>query len=216
MTLFLLTFFLVYGGVHAYAFWKARAALDLGLRSSIALILFMALMVLAPVLIRLAEKAGLPFLPRILAYIGYLWMGLLFLFFSASVAMDIYRLLVHAGGMLFQKDLSLYSLQPGTSFAIALAFSIFISVYGYFEAGQIRIEQVTIRSPKISAAMGRVRIVQISDVHLGLIVREQRLKRIIQKVREAGPDLLVSTGDLVDGNSLVLFKSFLITRPHFT
>ena len=199
MILFLVTFFLVYGGVHAYAFLKVRAALNLGLRSGITVILFMGLMVLAPVLIRVAEGAGLPLLPRILACIGYLWMGLLFLFFSVSAVMDICRLFVHAVGMLLEKDLSLFSLQPGTSFAIALAFSILVSVYGYFEAEQVRIEQVTIRTPNISAEVGRVRIVQISDVHLGLIVREQRLKRMIQKVREAGPDLLVSTGDLVDG-----------------
>ena len=46
---------------------------------------------------------------------------------------------------------------------------------------------------------GAFRIVQISDVHLGLIVREERLKRIMEHVRKASPDLLVSTGDLVDG-----------------
>ena len=40
---------------------------------------------------------------------------------------------------------------------------------------------------------------QISDVHLGLIVREDRLTRILQKVKAANPDILVSTGDLVDG-----------------
>jgi len=45
----------------------------------------------------------------------------------------------------------------------------------------------------------KLTIVQISDVHLGLIVRRNRLKRILEKVKEANPDILVSTGDLVDG-----------------
>jgi uncharacterized protein len=36
-------------------------------------------------------------------------------------------------------------------------------------------------------------------VHLGLIVREERLKRIVSEIRKASPDMLVSTGDLVDG-----------------
>ena len=54
-------------------------------------------------------------------------------------------------------------------------------------------------SPKISQRIGKFRVVQISDVHLGLIVRERRLKKILAKVKEAEPDLLVSTGDLVDG-----------------
>ncbi len=47
--------------------------------------------------------------------------------------------------------------------------------------------------------MGTLKIAQISDVHLGLIVREERLKKILNIVRDAHPDILVSTGDLVDG-----------------
>ncbi|MFH2008719.1 MAG: L,D-transpeptidase family protein, partial [bacterium] len=39
-------------------------------------------------------------------------------------------------------------------------------------------------------------IAQISDVHLGLIIREDRLKRIIARIEEAQPDILVATGDL--------------------
>jgi hypothetical protein len=51
----------------------------------------------------------------------------------------------------------------------------------------------------ISREIGTLTIAQISDVHLGLIVREERLKRILREVERAGPDILVSTGDLVDG-----------------
>ncbi|MEA3437655.1 MAG: metallophosphoesterase, partial [Thermodesulfobacteriota bacterium] len=45
----------------------------------------------------------------------------------------------------------------------------------------------------------RLKIVQISDVHLGLIVGKHRLKRIIERIKAEKPDILVSTGDLVDG-----------------
>jgi hypothetical protein len=51
----------------------------------------------------------------------------------------------------------------------------------------------------MSNTVNRLRIVQISDVHLGLIVREDRLRTIINVVKELQPDILVSTGDLVDG-----------------
>jgi predicted MPP superfamily phosphohydrolase len=46
-----------------------------------------------------------------------------------------------------------------------------------------------------------VRIVQISDVHLGLLIREPRLARILEKVTAASPDIFISTGDLVDGQT---------------
>jgi hypothetical protein len=74
-----------------------------------------------------------------------------------------------------------------------------ITVYGYFEALDIRTEHIIIRTPKIPEEIGRLKIAQISDVHLGLIVGRGRLKRIIKKIKAADPDILVSTGDLVDG-----------------
>ena len=78
---------------------------------------------------------------------------------------------------------------------------VVVAIYGYglFEAANIRLEQIEIASPKITEKTGRIRIAQISDVHLGLIIREGRLKRIIAGIQEARPDILISTGDLVDG-----------------
>jgi predicted MPP superfamily phosphohydrolase len=66
--------------------------------------------------------------------------------------------------------------------------------------------------------VGTIRIAQISDVHLGLIVRENRLKSILSKVKEEEPDILISTGDLVDGqlNDLDgLIKLFKEIKPRF-
>jgi len=85
------------------------------------------------------------------------------------------------------------------AFFIPLALSVGTAFYGYFEAKDIRTERITVKSSKIPAAIGRLRIVQISDVHLGLIIREERLARILQEVKKADADILVSTGDLVDG-----------------
>ena len=72
-------------------------------------------------------------------------------------------------------------------------------MFGYYEARTIRTETVAIRSTKIPEEIGTLTIAQISDVHLGLIVRHKRLKRILNAVRRTNPDILVSTGDLVDG-----------------
>ncbi len=201
MVLFLLTFFLVYGGVHAYAFWKARAALGLGAPGSVLLLLFMLVMVLAPILVRVAERLGLEGLPRLLAWVGYGWMGILFVFFSTSLALDLYRFTLFVAGLLFRRDLAWLSLTPGVVFSVPLLLAVGIMIYGYFEARDIRTEKLTILSAKIPEEIGVVRIVQISDVHLGLMVRERRLAKILEAVKEVKPDLLVSTGDLVDGQS---------------
>jgi predicted MPP superfamily phosphohydrolase len=73
-------------------------------------------------------------------------------------------------------------------------------VYGWFEAWDIRLERVTIATAKLPPSVSRLRIVQISDVHLGLIVGDTRLRKIAALICQAEPDLIVSTGDLVDGH----------------
>ena len=199
MYIFLLTFFLLYGAMHLYVFLKARAAFAFGTGISIYIILFMLIMVLAPLIVRLSEKHGFEFLARLMSYAGYIWLGLLFLFFCVSIILDIYRLSIYLGGALSQKNLSAVIPSARFSFFLPLLFSICIAIYGYFEATDISLDKVTIKTSKIPKEVGRLKIVQISDVHLGLIVREERLKKILQTVKMAEPDILVSTGDLVDG-----------------
>lgn len=199
MRLFLLAFFLIYGSIHLYAFLKARAALAFGASTGILLLLFMLTMILAPVIVRYSERFGLELFARVMAHIGFFWGGILFLFFSASLLMDLYRLIVSAGGLIVQRDFSGITPSARLSFLAPLFLSLCIAVYGYFEARNIRTETVSIKTPRVPGEIARLRIVQISDVHLGLIVRKERLKLILDKVRAANPDILVSTGDLVDG-----------------
>ena len=206
MTLFLLTFFMLYGSIHLYAFLKAKAAFAFGIHTGIYIALVMIIMVFAPVIVRLSERAGFDFLARLMSYIGYMWMGVLFLFFSASLLIDAYRFFMYSGGLILRRDFTLFMPSAKFSFLMPFVLAIIIGVYGYFEARNIRAEKIILNTSKIPEEIGTLRIVQISDVHLGLIVREEKLRRIVKEVVMANPDILVSTGDLVDGQIDNLFK----------
>ena len=199
MILFLLIFLLVYGGLHLYMFLKAKAAFAFGTKISIYVALFLLLMVFAPILIRQLERPGLEYVARVFAYIGYTWMGILVLFFSISIVIDLCRFLVYLAGLITQKNFSILTSITPYHFLIPFLLSLGIVIYGFFEARDIRIERVTIKTSKLPKEISRLKIVQISDVHLGVIVGEDRLKTILDIVKEENPDLLVSTGDLVDG-----------------
>ncbi|MBI5741119.1 MAG: metallophosphoesterase [Nitrospirae bacterium] len=199
MRMFLVYFFSVYGLVHLYAFFRIKTALSAGLQGSILLAAFMALMIFAPFIVNFSERHGYEFFARFMSYAGYLWMGWLFLFFSSSLAIDVCRFVLYAAGLVLQRDLSALTPSARLSFIVPVLFSVAASVYGYFEANNIRTEHITIRTSKLPDNIGRLKIVQISDVHLGLIVREEKLKKIIDRIKGADPDILVSTGDLVDG-----------------
>ncbi len=195
----MLTFFLLYGGMHLYAFLKAKAAFAFSTMTGIGVALFMLVMICAPVIVRLSEKADFEVFAKIVSYIGYTWLGILFLFISVSAGLDLYRLVIYSCGLILKKDLAFLTLGAKYAFFIPLIVSSAVAVYGYFEARNIHTETILIKSAKIPAEAGRLRIIQISDVHLGLIVREERLNRIVKEVIKANPDILVSTGDLVDG-----------------
>lgn len=206
MRLFLLIFFILYGSMHLYAFLKAKAAFAFGIYTGIYVALVMIIMVFAPIIVRLSEKAGFEFFARLMSYTGYTWMGILFLFVSASLIVDLYRFILYASGIIMKKDFSALIVSNKHAFFIPLTISVMIAIYGYFEAKDIRTEKVIIKTTKIPKEVGKLRIAQISDVHLGLIVRKERLGRIIKEVKMANPDILVSTGDLVDGQIDNLFR----------
>jgi len=198
MSFFLLIFFLLYGGMHCYAFRRITTALTFPVPLRVCLALFMSAMVVMPMAVRLTEKGGFERAAIVMAHSGYAWMGLLFLFFCASITIDLCRVLLRLAGHLAGKEMPLIAISGFNAFLLAGACSLIIAIYGYTEALDIRTERVVVASRKIPADIGRITVVQISDVHLGLIVGKERLDRIVGEIRKANPDILVSTGDLVD------------------
>ncbi len=198
LAVFLSIFLSVYGLLHAYAFLKMKKALEPGRKTGLGLVGFMVFMVFCPILIRWSEGWAPEAFSRGLAYAGYTWMGLLFIFVCIHAAWD--GVGFFAGRFIFRKG----TRNKGVSFRrrvlwVCTAASVLAALYGYFDALRIRTEYVTLHTRKLSPSAGKIRIVQISDVHLGLVVRHFRLRKILQKAAAAKPDILVSTGDLVDG-----------------
>ena len=198
MSLFFLFIFGVYGGVHVYVFLKARQAFGFGWGAGIPLALFMLLMVCAIFLIRTLERNDLELTARTLSWGAYLWMAFVFLFFCGSLVLDLVNLALRVPASLGLSSGPIGPLAPRLSSALAALLSIAICVYGYFDAQNIRTERLVIETDKLPTGTDKVTIAQISDVHLGLIVRCDRLVAMLEAVKAARPDLFVVTGDLVD------------------
>ena len=196
--LFITTFTSLYASMHVYAFLKLRRAVSLSGIAAALLAALMIVMILTPIIVRVVESVGFERTAKVFAHVGYTWMGLLFLFFMASFALDIWRFLVYVAEGLLKAGLDVLKFSARNAFFLPLFAAMLAAGYGIFEAMAIRTETLVFKSPKITRS---IRIVQISDVHLGLLVREARLARILEKVTAASPDIFVSTGDLVDGQT---------------
>jgi predicted MPP superfamily phosphohydrolase len=195
---FLISFLSLYGGIHIYAFFRMRGAFSPGRKTSTALVVLLVMMTLAPQLVRLADDSGFERTAQWIAWPAYTWMGSIFIFCTALAATDILRLVAWLSHRIFRTTVPGY-LTATTTCEVALFFVLLASGYALYEARNIRTEQVTVTTDKLPPTIRRIRVVQISDVHVGLLFREARLDSVLHAVREAHPDILVSTGDLLDG-----------------
>jgi predicted MPP superfamily phosphohydrolase len=117
-------------------------------------------------------------------------MGYLFLFFCSGMIFDL--------GHMLSSLLNLnWPLNESPEFHIVGLLTLILLGYGLVEARRIRIRRISITTPKL--ASGSVTIAQISDMHLGIILGDEFLERVLAKLREIKPDIVVATGDIVDG-----------------
>jgi predicted MPP superfamily phosphohydrolase len=197
MLTFLVVFFALYGAAHIYLAVRLSRAFILG-ACKFPLALFMLVMIAAPALIRIGENAGFEDAARIIAYTGYSWMGFLFVFICSALTLDLFRFPLFIVA-LFQPKMEFTPLSPKTCFLLPALLSLAVCGYGFSEAQNVQVKEISLPTEKLPAGRDHFRIVQISDMHLGLMVGRKQLADIIWQVEKLAPDLLVSTGDLVDG-----------------
>jgi len=200
MGLFLIIYFLIYGGLHLYVFLKAWQAFRFHHTLGSVICSVFVLMIISPIIVRFLERGGHDVLARFISYVGYSWLGLMFFFFTVSISFDILRFFTYVAGFISKMNFGSFISAYRFFFFCSLTCSMLFFTYGYLEAGNIRLEKLYLQTNKIPREKEKITIAQISDVHLGLIVREKQLAKIVKIIEEVKPDILVSTGDLVDSD----------------
>jgi len=193
-----LFFYTVYGAAHFYVFLKIKHAFHLDPLTDVFLGLFLLLMASSPVIIHFYSRRSPEILLKVFAHIGYVWMALLIFFISTGVLLDLYNLIIQLSGFILQKDLNSIIVSPVLASSIPIFLSIALSAYGYFEAKDLRVERLTVRTSKLPEGVSKLTIVQISDLHLGTFIKEKTLYKVIKEIEILKPDLIVSTGDFLN------------------
>lgn len=197
MWLFLLVFLAIYTGMHGLVFWGLHPLLKGHPALPTLTWVWMALMIIAPLLVRLSERSGFEALARALAWVGYSWMGGVFIAFSLFALVGCWELVVRSARW-FLPQLPNISVHGAVTAVLVLFVVSAASFYGLYEANSLTIERVRIPTTKLPPGTTPIRIAQVSDLHLGLIHRDEALAPIVNQLLELQPDLLVATGDIVD------------------
>ncbi len=83
----------------------------------------------------------------------------------------------------------------GIFFIISLAYII----YGTWNAFNPRIKNVEVKIKNLPSNWRGKKIVQLSDIHLGHVYRENFMEKVVRETNALQPDIVVITGDLFDG-----------------
>ncbi|MBN2730255.1 MAG: metallophosphoesterase [Bacteroidales bacterium] len=100
-------------------------------------------------------------------------------------------------------------LNPRTYGFASLALAMGISMYGIINSYHVRVRSFSLESDKITED---IRIMHISDVHLGHLRGQGFLENIIEKTNRENPDLIMITGDLFDGTANLNDNIFQIMK----
>ncbi|XP_060723002.1 transmembrane protein with metallophosphoesterase domain [Tachysurus vachellii] len=82
---------------------------------------------------------------------------------------------------------------------LALVMTALLTVYGLLNAAQPpQLVEVEVPLEKLPASMDGLKVVLLSDIHLGPTVGRSQLQRIVTMVNQLEPDVVVIVGDLTD------------------
>jgi predicted MPP superfamily phosphohydrolase len=188
-------------GTHYYL-W-ARLIRDPGLPSPWRQLATLALVVLA-FSIPISMMAWRLF-PRDIAipvsWIGYLWMGSMFLLLVLLWSGELARL-----GWLTYANVASVDTGRREFLAQVLAggaglFGFALTGFGVWSAIRpVEVKHVPVKLKKLPSRLDGLRLVQLSDVHVGLTIGRDFIEDVVKKVNALQPDIVAITGDLIDGS----------------
>lgn len=140
-------------------------------------------------------------LRRILSNIGNYWMGFNLHFVLAMGVCFLIRLIVK----LVKKDkYNLRLAQKITNVAV-VSFTILMSVYGIVNAQNLKVTTYDVTVDK-SSKQDELNVVLIADLHLGYSVGVKQMERMVNKINELQPDVVVVAGDIFDNEFSAIYN----------
>ncbi|WP_418791611.1 metallophosphoesterase [Phosphitispora sp. TUW77] len=141
------------------------------------------------------------FLPAVISrwitITGAYWIAAMFYFLLIIMLIDFIRLVDRFFGIL-PEAIKVNPLTPLTTGGVVLALVTGILVYGTFNALNPEITRYDLVIDKKPDSVKKLDIIMVSDIHLGSIVRTNRLQKLVEEAYRLNPDLILFSGDIVD------------------
>lgn len=201
VTLFFISI-VCYGFLNAWTWDRARRAfpaLDRSLPSilGLAAVLFLTA---APIATRILDSRGLHGAAAAVSVLGDPWMAAVFWFCILALTLDLWD---HLMRIIARRQLRVARLTISArgQFLAAASATVFLTVWGVVESSVVRSTTIRVASARLPAGTAPVTVAHLSDLHIGFNGRERVVEHTARLVRERRPDIIVATGDVIDGGS---------------
>lgn len=201
--------FLSYLGANYYVFhriWQAMPPHPIG---RIALVAF-ALIVVSSFFIFYAFGENLPMgLSTALYNIGGSWFFILLFFFIVFFVKDLIGFANRFIHFMPADALTRYTKENWVGLGFMIGFIALLMICGYLKYNWKVRTEVPIRVDKPindSTAFGSMRIVAISDLHLGYGITKTELDGWIETINSENPDIVLIAGDIIDASARPLIE----------
>lgn len=197
MYVFLLMVVAGYVGMQLYIYWKLRQALPARRACRRVVIGALVAIGLAFFLSRAFEARGWHRWACVSGLVGHWWVVASMWFVCMGLAVDAWNLALWLAAR-WRNGVLRLRVGPRALVAVIALAVVGLSIRGFMEPWEVRLEKLTVRVRQLVPGSRPIRVVQLSDLHLNALMSRERLAKIVARIREAQPDLLVFTGDLAD------------------
>lgn len=83
-------------------------------------------------------------------------------------------------------------------FSASALFVALVVLFGYFHSKNVKIKNLELGFPNLAEVSNPTSVVFVSDLHLGLLVGEERLTGMVDEINAQNPDIILIGGDLLD------------------
>lgn len=133
-----------------------------------------------------------------LTLISAIWMGFSLYFFLFAVSTDIFMGIWRwIGGPSRQSPRHRLHFQRRWMAGLAIGV-LGMGIFGLQEAKNVQVTWLEIPLQNLPAKLDGYTVVQVSDVHYGMLTENGKLAKLVEQVNQLNADLVVITGDLVD------------------
>ncbi|MFC2114481.1 metallophosphoesterase [Bacteroidota bacterium] len=198
-----------YSAVNYYIFIRGLHALPAGKAWSIGYIILFIVLFASYII----GRAGTSFLPlkisEFFMLAGSFWMAFMLYFFLIVLFFDVIKGIERFTGFLPEFITSNIGKTKHFILFISVISVSLLVLIGHINSRIIHVRTIDLVIDKAVEGRNELQVAMFSDLHLGHLIKRNHLAKIVTKINEADPDLVLLAGDIFDENPQIVINEHM-------